>query len=71
MKFEEALAAMREGKKVQREGERDCWYYSMMTTDEGVDTLLTVYRNSNVGGVAFTSRELLAEDWKLFEGWDE
>ena len=68
MKFEEALAAVRNGKKIRRKAE--LWYNTLITAD-GREVLIAVYKNGNAGGVALTSRELLAEDWEIFEGWDE
>ena len=68
MKFEDALKAMREGKRVRRKGwaatrqaltiKRDCWR----------EIFLTRNKAGRRSSAIFLVCDILAEDWQVVEG---
>lgn len=69
MKFEEAVAAMRQGQKVRRVGKD--WEYHCILTGDGYSILCAVIKGSE-GPIesSFSTHDVFA-DWEIFTGWDE
>ena len=66
MRFEQALAAMREGKVVKRPTGKIWLDPSFLMEDTKVGTVMfAISANKNPDQALFNGRELLAEDWEI------